>query len=1028
MAIVGNTAYFCKGYSEGSASYAKFFVNKPGVKHWLNDKWRIPSLITYAVTADAENVYWANVDPPDTARNFVFATKTSNDADLVFSKGTGFTTKFGVAFKSVTDLLNDKKGKTTGLAVQKGGRFLLVAHAGLNEIHVVDKQTGELVQTVPIGNPSMVAMDATDNVWVCYTQDNAAVISKFSIAANGTLSPTQLSIKNVANPVAIAISPDNKYIVVADGGNSQQLKAFNNQTGMADWVYGKEGGYASDPTVSYDKFYFTDNRQTFNRYAQTFIAFQPDGSFWVGDPGNARTLHFSPERKYLDKIMYLPASYTCVADPNNPHRVFSDYLEFKVDYDKALKPNNGSWELVKNWGATVPDSLDAGYFRFASLTTLKNERTYALFPVAKTTYWELVELPAQGPLRFTGVKIAGFPATRLYKDGSLRTTPRAVVGKSVIWTEKKLAGFDNANDPQWGNEEPLAVSPPSTKEHPVYWGGGILRTGEITSSGILVSFDNGLPPHGGDGYHLGGIKLGDNKWLWKTAKVTEQRYNGEFPADGSYDIGNNVQYAGGIQLVDERNIFWGYHGEFWKSSQVNKWNHVWDDGLLVGQFGVTGADDPTEAPVGMAGNVFSASVAHINDSVIYLYHNDESYHSGMHRWKISGINTIKEQVVPIEIKGATAHGLLASIYDDTLLNNVDLKTAHVIPLDNFAAEEKTLAKNIASKQYSISLSGFITPQTDGLYSFYTGVEKGARLWVNGQLVVDNHTAGNKVPMMPGTYLSVGKRYPILLEVVNGGVNDVPVLSWSSNSISKQPVPSSQLTPSDENTQSPKVFDLMEGLQKNSTLENGVYGWTREPVDEDSTDRHAKWWNVRTSFKKFDKHLSPDVYILRRQGTGAAQVTRDFGDISMPLNNWELYGNLSFEKDFPNVGNSPADAASGGCYFEVLDNNGKVLLRVYTVVMHYWDDVRLYVNDKVVLQTNIDNFKKFVERSNRIDITGAAGKLSVKFGNLATVTVGSLESGGAVEHPQKMRVFFWGNGSNLDRTIDLEGFYFELNKP
>ena len=35
-------------------------------------------------------------------------------------------------------------------------------------------------------------------------------------------------------------------------------------------------------------------------------------------------------------------------------RVFSDYLEFKIDYTKELKFGNGSWELYKNWNLAVP--------------------------------------------------------------------------------------------------------------------------------------------------------------------------------------------------------------------------------------------------------------------------------------------------------------------------------------------------------------------------------------------------------------------------------------------------------------------------------------------------------------------------------------------------------------------------------------------------------------------------------------------------------------------------------------------------
>jgi hypothetical protein len=46
--------------------------------------------------------------------------------------------------------------------------------------------------------------------------------------------------------------------------------------------------------------------------------------------------------------MFLPASYQSAVSPGEPTRVFSNFLEFSVDYSK---PINTSWTLVNNWGA-----------------------------------------------------------------------------------------------------------------------------------------------------------------------------------------------------------------------------------------------------------------------------------------------------------------------------------------------------------------------------------------------------------------------------------------------------------------------------------------------------------------------------------------------------------------------------------------------------------------------------------------------------------------------------------------------------
>ena len=59
----------------------------------------------------------------------------------------------------------------------------------------------------------------------------------------------------------------------------------------------------------------------------------------------------------------------------------------------------------------------------------------------------------------------------------------------------------------------------------------------------------------------------------------------------------------------------------------------------------------------MAGNVLTGSLATVN-GVTYLYHADESVHNGLHRWKITGLDTVKVEqavfpstLVPFEEEG-----------------------------------------------------------------------------------------------------------------------------------------------------------------------------------------------------------------------------------------------------------------------------------------------------------------------------------------------------------------------------------------
>ncbi len=280
MVIVGNTAFFSKAYSEGSPSYAKFNINNPQQRQWVGLSKPI-TLSTLFVASDGVNVYWSNVFFRDTSNCFVTATKVVDDAEVIFNRGPKFMTKWGGEFKSVIDFYNGNNAVPTGLAVQKKGKYLIVAHGLQNRVDVLDKFTGELIRVINLAAAAAMAIDNDDALWVSFSENGVSVVKKFTILGDGQLSEPILALKGVVEPLALAVSPNNAVLVVADGGINQQLKAFNNQSGREEWVFGKHGGYFADPKVSVEKFYFTDKRQPQAVGLQTFIAFEPNGSLGI---------------------------------------------------------------------------------------------------------------------------------------------------------------------------------------------------------------------------------------------------------------------------------------------------------------------------------------------------------------------------------------------------------------------------------------------------------------------------------------------------------------------------------------------------------------------------------------------------------------------------------------------------------------------------------------------------------------------------------------------------------------------------
>ena len=335
--------------------------------------------------------------------------------------------------------------------------------------------------------------------------------------------------------------------------------------------------------------------------------------------------------------------YSVAVDQNNPNRVFCNYLEFAVDYSKPLLPNNGSWTLVKNWAYNIVGTKDDQFARLKGVTTLSNNRTYAL--ARRSDFkWEVIELTATG-LRFTGVLTPHLGYT-LEKNGDMRTAGNLLLGQQPFFKNLPLTGFNGSGNPKYGNEIIIATSPTAiTGQDPVSENLGANR---YLSNGSIITFSNANYDDGasGNGFHLGILKA--NKWLAKFSGSTYKQYAGEFPANGDFDIGNGVGYTSDFASAIDNSIFYIYNGEFWKNSQTNKINHYYSNGLFLGQAGVTGpfsypSDDA--APM-MAGNAKTGQIVKVADDY-YLYHCDESFHGGVHRWKISGLSTIQEQIVPV---------------------------------------------------------------------------------------------------------------------------------------------------------------------------------------------------------------------------------------------------------------------------------------------------------------------------------------------------------------------------------------------
>jgi hypothetical protein len=635
FAFASTKGFYGQFFYEGGTNSKYFNLSDIGRTYDINFGVHASTL---DCATDGINIYWAGMDQyqgnglEGSQSNYIYASKVTDNTAVSFSNESSHNS--GRENENYTHFIGlETVVATTYNGIAVNNNFIFATKTS-NQVLVFNKTSGSIVQTLNYTNPGKLAAGSNNELWMIVN----GALNKYNVnAVTGAITPAGISIA-ATNPVCVRISPDNATVLVIDAG-TQQVKAYSNSTGVLQWTLGQAGGYdINGPAVANDKFMF-------NRVANASpaIAYQPDGSFWVNDIGNYRTLHFNADRTYKEQIMYMPSSRSTNADPNNPTRVFCDELEFQRDYTKPLDNGvNGSWRLVKNW--KVGTTLDA-FRKFTQVVTLSNGHTYA------TGDNNLYDLTTTGAVLLS----SNFEGTnfKIEADGSLYTKYIENNSQTFRIGKQPLTGFASNFMPQWGNSTTVVTSPNVTATSPFNFSNN--TRGSSTNSKYFFSFSPNSQSGFGEGYHLGAIKTSGNTWDWQTSKSTFFDYHGDYPRNGDYDIGNNdygTQHSENCQaLVQGSNVFWNVNAEFWQSYGVNIWNHFNEDGLLIGNFGVTGPEAAQNGEFAMAGNSFSTALVKVGGDY-YIYHCDESRHGGVHSWHVSGLNTIAEQIIPITVSAA----------------------------------------------------------------------------------------------------------------------------------------------------------------------------------------------------------------------------------------------------------------------------------------------------------------------------------------------------------------------------------------
>ena len=135
--------------------------------------------------------------------------------------------------------------------------------------------------------------------------------------------------------------------------------------------------------------------------------------------------------------------------------------------------------------------------------------------------------------------------------------------------------------------------------------------------------------------------------------------------------------------------------------------------------------------------------------------------------------------------------------DPSNFNPLDLKLERVDPGVNFNWGNGTPDPLLTNPDlFSIRWTGQVAPQFPELYTFYWQADRGGKLWVNNQLLVDQWNGGSGTEYTATIALEAGRRYDVQIDYreSSSSAGAMAKFSWSSASQPKQVVPANRLYP------------------------------------------------------------------------------------------------------------------------------------------------------------------------------------------------------------------------------------------